>query len=72
MLKRLKGEFFANDIDRKILSEKLGKSQTYLTARLMGRKSFTVKEAYVICEMLELPYSSIMEFFPKDDLRNAK
>lgn len=72
MLKKLKTELFANDIIQDMVCEQLGKSQTYVTNRMTGKKSFSLKDAYLICDMLELPYSNILELFPKDDLRKAK
>ncbi len=64
MFKKLKTEMFAQDIDQKYLCEKLGKSQTYITQRMTGKKPWTMADVYIICDLLKIPYANIAVFFP--------
>lgn len=65
MFKKLKTALFANDIDQKMLCKKLGKSQTYITQRMMGRKPWTMDDVYVICELVNLPLNEVPIYFPR-------
>ena len=66
MFKKLKGEMFANDIDQKYLCKELGKSKTYMTNRMTGRYPWCMDDVYKICDLLEITYDRISEYFPKD------
>lgn len=65
MFKKLKTVMYANDIDQKMLSGVIGKSQTYVTRRITGRAPFDMDEVYTICDYLQIPYEKIPEYFPK-------
>jgi hypothetical protein len=65
MLKRLKTALFANDIDYAYLSKKLGRSKDYICDRMTGRKAWNIEEIYVLCDMLDIPYIEIPEYFPR-------
>ena len=56
---------YSKEIEQKEVCKKLGKSQTYLTQRITGRRPFTLDDAYVICDMTDTPYSEIPALFPK-------
>ncbi len=65
MFKKLKTIMFANDVDQKRLQKELDRSQTYITARMMGRKPWSIEEIYKLCDLLEISYEQISVFFPR-------
>lgn len=65
MFKKLKGEMFACDVDQKRLCKVLGKSKTYVTDRMTGRRPWSMEDAYAICDLLEIPYTDMLAYFPR-------
>jgi hypothetical protein len=65
MYKKLKTEMFANDIDQQYICKKLKRSQTYITQRMMGRKSWSMDDVYALIEILRIPFEQIHLYFPK-------
>lgn len=55
---------YINDIEQKEVREALGKSQTYITQRVMGRMPFTIDDAYIICDLAGVPHEDIPKYFP--------
>ncbi len=43
----------------------LNKSWCYVNNRMNGKFSWTIEEAYVICDTLKEPYTSIPRLFPR-------
>lgn len=72
MFKKLKTELFANDIDQKYLCKKLGKSQTYISDRMMGRRPWSMDDVYTLCDLLQIPCEQIPEYFPRGGKEPAK
>lgn len=62
--KKLKALLFEKEIKQTELCKELGKSQTYLTDRLMGRRSFELDTVYQLCKMLGIEYAEIPVYFP--------
>lgn len=73
MFKKLKTEMYANDVDQKILCKAIGRSESYMTQRMTGRKPFNLNDVYCICRCLHIPCEKIHEYFPlngKEDKRD--
>lgn len=66
MFKKLKTAMFANDVDQKMVSENIQRSQSYVTSRMSGKAPFTIDDIYSICDLLEIPYNEIADYFPKN------
>lgn len=64
-MKKLKAELFANDITQQMLCKELNRSQTYMSQRMTGKRPFDMEDVYQICDLLEIPYGKIYEYFPR-------
>ena len=64
MYRKLKGRMAENEIDQKCIREALGKSQTYITQRMTGRKPWTMDDVYILCNLLDISNGEISVFFP--------
>lgn len=62
---KLRQQLFALGMTQEELCREIGKGQQYMSYRLNGKKSFTVDEAYMILDLLEIPQDRLTEFFPK-------
>jgi transcriptional regulator with XRE-family HTH domain len=65
VFRKLKALMFESDIDQKYLCKKLGKSQNYVTPRMMGRQPWSMEDVYIICDLLKIPYEQIPVYFPR-------
>lgn len=63
-LKKLKAAFMFADIDYDYLVIKLGRSKSYICDRVTGRVPWTIWEVYFLCDLLDIAYSDIPEYFP--------
>ncbi len=59
----LKRGYYAKDIARM-----LNMSEANFSAKLNGKSPWRLEEAYRICEVLDIPYSDIPQYFPKPDV----
>lgn len=62
---KLRQQLFALGMTQEELCREIGKGQQYMSYRLNGKKSFTVDEAYMILDLLDVPEDQLTEFFPK-------
>lgn len=63
-LKKLRAKLAEEDITQQQLATAIGKSETYVSARMQCKASFTVAEAYHICEVLSIALDEFMVYFP--------
>lgn len=66
--KRLKVELGISGIDRKYLAKVLGRSESYVQFRLGGDSPWSINDVYTICDVLQIPYELIPEYFPKNGI----
>lgn len=64
MFRKLKGRLAKNEIDQKYICQVLGRSQTYITQRMTGRKPWTMDDVYAMCDLLKIPTAEIAIYFP--------
>ncbi len=60
----LKGAMWQNDINQAILAEKLGRCETYVSVRMNGKTEWDLADMYTICDLLDIPYEKLSEYFP--------
>ena len=51
-------------INQKYLAKKIGRTEPYVTDRMLGRRPFTVHDVYVLCKLLSIPVGEALEYFP--------
>lgn len=51
------------------ITEELGTGGGYITQRFKAAHPWKITEIYTICDMLEIPYSEIPEYFSPDEYR---
>lgn len=66
--KRLRITLGVNDIDQQTLAKLLGRSTFYIHTRMTGKNSWTLQEAYKICELLGITIAEMSEYFPKSEV----
>lgn len=69
MFGKLKGRIAENEMDQRCIREAIGKSQTYVTQRMTGRKPWTMDDVYTLCDLLSIPTSDIPVFFPREGVK---
>ncbi len=52
------------DINQMYLSKMLDRSTGYISARMTGKESWTIEDAYKILKILGEPVESLTEYFP--------
>ena len=62
---KLRQQLFSLGMTQEELCREIGKGQQYMSYRMNGKKSFTVDEAYVILDLLDVPKDRFTESFPK-------
>ena len=48
----------------KYLAKKIGRTEPYVSDRMLGRRPFTVDDVYVLCKLLSIPVGEVLEYFP--------
>ncbi len=69
-MKKLRMAFFEKDIEYEDVCKTINRSKTYLVQRMMAKKPFAITEIYAICNMADIPYEKIPEYFPPMERRN--
>jgi DNA-binding XRE family transcriptional regulator len=69
---KLRGALAESYLRQKDLAEVIGNCPTTLSHKLSGsaKSDFSIKEAYLILNALEIDYSEIYKFFPPADVLN--
>lgn len=65
---RLRFVLAENDIDNKYLADQLGKQPRYVSDRMTGKRSWTIKEAVLICDLCHIPLAQMPEYFCQAEL----
>lgn len=65
---KLRGALVAKSIEQDYLAEKLGRSISYVTARMCGHADWTQRDMYMLMDLLKIPYNEMHEYFPKEGL----
>lgn len=68
MFKKLRTEMFGYEITQADIAKMLGKSETYVGARMTGRQQFTLLDAFIICDCLNIPEKKLLEYFPRQEI----
>ena len=63
---KLRGRLEEWGVDQRWVGHKLGKSTSYVCQRMVGKKSWTMEEAYKLCDILQIPPENILDYFPRD------
>lgn len=69
---RLRGILEENDIDKKYLANLFGKQPPYVTDRLNGKRSWTIAEAVMICDLCHIPLEKMPEYFCQAELADRQ
>ena len=62
--KELKCLMVMKDIKQEDIKGIIGKSQSYVTARMTGNAPWTMDDVYAICEAMDIESADIPKFFP--------
>lgn len=64
----MKGELelrlFHIEMTQEELGAKIGRSKTYVSFRMTGKREWEMRDVYAICDVLGIDYSEIPKFFP--------
>lgn len=60
----LRGRLARNDIDQRYLCELLGRSQTYITSRITGKRPWDQDDMYKLMDIVGAPYEELHRYFP--------
>ncbi len=70
--KELKCRMVMQDIIQDDICNTIGKSKSYVTARMAGRAPWNMDEIYAICRLLEIDLQDIPKYFPPKGKTLAK
>ena len=56
-------------LDRSDVQRHLGRSRTYIADRMTGRKTWTLAEAYALCELVDRPKHHTLLFWPPSEVQ---
>lgn len=65
---KLRGALTARSIEQDYLANKLGRSISYVTARMCGHADWSQRDQYALMDLLRIPYNEMHEFFPKEGI----
>ena len=66
--RKLRAAMVEGDIDQRELARELGLTQQAVSAKLSGRAPWTLCQAYMVMEVLELDLSRLPLLFPEDEI----
>lgn len=69
--KALRWEMMQRDVDVKLLARRLGRSPSYIRARLNAESPWELDECYKILDMLRVPHDRFVEIFPPEPLKKG-
>lgn len=70
--RKLKSRILEASYTQGEIAENLGMSMSYMSKRFVGKEAFALSHVYAICDMLEIPYSEIPEYFPPDECEDYR
>lgn len=62
--KRLKVRMFERDMSQNYLAIALNRTARYVSVRMNSRLPWDLWDVYKICDLLEIPYTEICDYFP--------
>ncbi|MCM0708286.1 hypothetical protein NBH08_25760 [Faecalicatena sp. BF-R-105] len=65
---RLRFELHERDIDQVTLAEKLHRGDSYISDRMNGKGSWSLREAFEMMRLLDVPLEQIADYFPPGDV----
>lgn len=57
-----------NDIDNEYLADLVGHKPRYVSDRMTGKRSWTIEEAVLICDLCHIPLAQLPEYFCQGEL----
>lgn len=57
-------KLFHIEMTQEELGEKIGRSKTYVSFRMTGKREWELRDVYAICDVLDIEYSEIPKYFP--------
>lgn len=57
-------KLFHIEMTQEELGEKIGRSKTYVSFRMTGKREWELRDVYAICDVLDIDYSEISKYFP--------
>lgn len=69
--KKLRVELAVNEIEQQDIAKLIGRSVFYVSARMTGKAPWTLPEAYIICNRLDIPLEQLLDLFPLSDVLNT-
>lgn len=72
LYKKLRTKLFEEDVTYEYLAKKTGTSVSYISNRFSGKYPFSMRDAYLICDTLRIPYEEVQEYFPSKEVISCK
>ncbi len=69
---KLRGELMVREISHEDFAKGIGLSRSAFSQKINGHKKWTIDEVYSAMDFLELPYTAIADYFPKDGRSKPK
>lgn len=66
--KKLRIELAESEYTRQDLAKLFGHSIGYIQERYSGRYSFSLRDVYILCSELEIPFEKIPEYWPVEEV----
>ena len=63
-MKKLRSRMIECDLEGRDCAEAIGRSEGYWSARIMEREYFSLRDIYILCDLMEIPYEEIPIYFP--------
>ena len=70
--KKLKIELSAEEYTQLDVAKLLNRSECYAKERFRGERSFTLKDVYILCSELEIPFDKITEYWPIEEVMQCQ
>lgn len=64
LYRKLRAEMFAQEKKMPDIQKVISRGSSYVSACFNGKNEFTMAEAYLILDMLGLPYLDLPKYFP--------
>lgn len=69
--KMLRQLMYGEGINQEVLADYLLRGTTYVSLRMRGLATWSLKDVYRLCEMFDIPLDQISVYFPKEDTYKA-
>lgn len=68
LYRKLRAEMFAQDKKMPDVQKAIGRGSSYVSACFTGKNDFSLAEAYLILDLLCLPYLDLPKYFPPNGI----